>query len=149
MSTAARQAWQRRPKITTFVVIAALVTGCSAAGQAAPARESTISIGGATVGFDGLRCVRSQFYLSIAAGQAGAEVAVVLDTRGMKPEVDWITLRNVNGLSGDVWRGGVGRAGAVPRGDREYVVTGSAYGFSAAAPADLGILVPFRIDARC
>ncbi|KRE31761.1 hypothetical protein ASG82_01955 [Mycobacterium sp. Soil538] len=131
------------------VVIAALVTGCSAAGEAAPARESTISIGGATVRFDGLGCVRSQSYLSILAGRAGAEVAVMLDTSGVKPEVDWIKLRNVNGLSGDVWRGGVGRARAVRRDGREYVVTGSAYGFSAASPTDLGIPVPFRIDARC
>lgn len=146
---AARQAWQRRSEITTVVVIVALATGCSGAGQAAPARESTISIGGATVRFDGLGCVRSQSYLSMVAARAGAEVAVVLDTSGVKPEVAWIKLRNVNGLSGDVWRGGVGDARAVPRDGREYVVTGSAYGFSAAAPTELGIPVPFRIDARC
>lgn len=125
-----------------------LLAGCSAGTQTAPVDHATVTVADATVDFDALRCSRTQIYISVAGISQPAEFTAVFDISGAKPVVAWVKIRDVAGFSGDVWRGGVGSADAVRR-DREYVVTGSAYGVDGTHPTDLGITVPFRIRARC
>lgn len=112
----------------TLIVVAALSTACSTAARTPQVPDSTVPVGDATIAFDAIRCTRSQSYLTVAGHRDRADVTIVLDVSDVEPKVAFARLRDVDGFSGDVWQGGVGRADLVSRG-RDYVVNGSAYGF--------------------
>ncbi|AFM16449.1 hypothetical protein Mycch_1655 [Mycolicibacterium chubuense NBB4] len=138
----------RRWLLAALMISAAGLTGCSSSVQTAPSSHATLTVNGVTVDVDALRCGRVKSYLTVAGDQQQNEFTAVFDVSGSEPKMDWVKLRNVAGFSGDVWRGGVGDATAARR-DDTYVVAGSAYGYFRSRPTELGVLAPFRIQARC
>jgi hypothetical protein len=92
-------------------------------------------------------CSRLQSYRTLDIGDQNGHVEAVVMVSGSRSIPQWVKIRDIDGLTGSFWQGGVGDAHAeVTNG--AYSITGSAYGINSSNPNKV-VTTDFKITAEC